>query len=107
MTKENLTPPDINQFLDDMLIEAGFDKEKSNFELLRSQLETAMTDTIMTQLFALLTEEQREKISQLVDSNSGDKVQEYLLSSLPDYENILGDIIRRFRDDYIANMKSK
>ena len=64
-------------FLNDLLIQAGFNPEEDNFEELKDELEPILIDRIMVRVFEKLTEPQRKEVMKIFE-----EVQEEYLANM-------------------------
>ena len=71
-------------FLNDLLLEAGFDPQKDDFEELKSDIEPILMDRIMMKVFETLSPAQRKDV--------------------PNYDDFLAQIFEDFRDEYLRNL---
>lgn len=92
-------------FLNDTLLKMGFDPEKSDFDLLKADMEPVLMDTIMTAVLAKLTPEQREKVDELFTAEKEAEALEYIETAIPDYDDFLADVFEKFQQDRINDMK--
>lgn len=92
-------------FLNDLLMKAGFVPEEDDFDQLKAELEPLLMDTIMTKVFEALSNEQREKVMKLFDAGKEAEALEKIETMIPDYDNFLADVFQQFWDDYLKNME--
>ncbi len=108
MTKNNnehLEEAYEEDFLNNLLIKAGFIPEEDDFDQLKAELEPLLMDTIMTKVFEALSDEQREIVMKLFDAGKEAEALEKIEKLIPDYDNFLADVFQEFQDDYLANME--
>lgn len=92
-------------FLNDLLLEAGFDPEEDDFDQLKVELEPVLMDRIMTSVFDALTDPQRKEIMKLFDAGKEAEALEKIEKLIPDYDNFLAEVFANFHDEYLANME--
>ncbi len=92
-------------FLNYLLVEAGFNPEEDDFDQLKAELDPLLMDTIMTKVFEALSDEQRETVMKLFDAGKEAQALEKIETLIPDYDNFLAGIFEEFHDDYLANME--
>lgn len=92
-------------FINDILLEAGFNPEKDNFDELRKDIEELLMDRIMERVFDELSQEQKGKVISLFEKGEEDKALMEIETMIPDYDNFLADIFQEFRDDYLREVK--
>lgn len=93
-------------FLNDTLRKAWFNPQEDDFELLRSDLEPILQDRMMiTLLSALPTQENKDKVMELLDSGKEKEAFAMMETYIPNYEDVLGDMYQEFQDEYVEGMK--
>ena len=92
-------------FLNDLLLEAGFDPEEDDFDQLKAELEPVLMDRIMTSVFDALTDPQRKEIMKLFDAVKEAEALEKIEKLIPDYDIFLAEVFANFHDEYLANME--
>lgn len=92
-------------FLNDLLMKAGFIPEEDDFDQLKAELEPLLMDTIMTKVFEALSNEQRDEVMKLFDAGKEAEALEKIETMIPDYDNFLADVFQQFWDDYLKNME--
>ncbi len=108
MTKNNnqhLEESYEEDFLNNLLFEAGFNPEEDDFDHLKAELEPLLMDTIMTKVFEALSDEQRETVMKLFDAGKEAEALEKIENLIPDYDNFLAGVFEEFHDEYLNNMK--
>jgi hypothetical protein len=92
-------------FLNDLLLEAGFDPEEDDFDQLKAELEPVLMDRIMASVFEALSESQRQEVMKLFDAGKEAEALEKIEKLIPDYDNFLAEVFVNFHDEYLANME--
>ncbi len=92
-------------FLNYLLLEAGFIPEEDDFDQLKAELEPLLMDTIMTKVFETLSDDQREEVMKLFDAGKEAEALQKIEKMIPDYDNFLADVFQQFGDDYLANIE--
>lgn len=92
-------------FLQNLLIEAGFDPEEDDFDQLKAELEPVLMDTMMTAVFEALSDAQRKEVMKLFDAGKEAEALSKIETMIPDYDNFLADVFQKFGDEYLANME--
>jgi len=83
-------------FLNDLLMKAGFIPEEDDFDQLKAELEPLLMDTIMTKVFEALSNEQRDEVMKLFDAGKEAEALEKIETMIPDYDNFLADVFQQF-----------
>lgn len=95
-----------DMFLNDTLQRAGFNPLEDDFELLREDLEPVLQERVMLRLLsALPTEDNRNKVMELLDTWKWEEAFDMMEEMIPNYEDLLGDIYQEFQDEYLEGMK--
>ena len=92
-------------FLNDLLIQAGFNPEEDNFEELKEELEPILIDRIMVRVFEKLTEPQRKEVMKLFDAEKEAEALEKIEKLIPNYDEFLAGVFEEFQEEYLANME--
>ena len=92
-------------FLSDLLMQAGFNPEEDNFEELRAELEPILIDRIMVRVFEKLTEPQRKEVMKLFDAEKEAEALEKIEKLIPNYDEFLAGVFEEFQEEYLANME--
>ncbi|PZM85600.1 MAG: hypothetical protein DLD55_06465 [candidate division SR1 bacterium] len=75
-------------FLNYLLVEAGFDPEEDDFDQLKAELEPLLMDAIMTKVFEALSDPQREEVMKLFDAGKEAEALAKIEKMIPDYDTI-------------------
>ena len=70
-------------FLNDLLLEAGFDPEEDDFDQLKAELEPVLMDRIMASVFEALSESQRQEVMKLFDAGKEAEALEKIEKLIP------------------------
>lgn len=108
MTKNNnehLDEMHEEDFLNNLLLEAGFDPEEDDFDQLKAELEPVLMDRIMVRVFEALSEAQRQEVMKFFDAEKEAEALEKIEKLIPDYDNFLAGVFEEFHDEYLANME--
>ena len=92
-------------FLNDLLMQAGFNPEEDNFEELKDELEPILIDRIMVRVFEKLTEPQRKEMMKLFDAEKEAEALEKIEKLIPNYDEFLAGVFEEFQEEYLANME--
>ena len=92
-------------FLNDLLMQAGFNPEEDNFEELKDELEPILIDRIMVRVFEKLTELQRKEVMKLFDAEKEAEALEKIEKLIPNYDEFLAGVFEEFQEEYLANME--
>ena len=92
-------------FLNDLLMQAGFNPEEDNFEELKDELEPSLIDRIMVRVFEKLTEPQRKEVMKLFDAEKEAEALEKIEKLIPNYDEFLAGVFEEFQEEYLANME--
>ena len=92
-------------FLNELLMKAGFNPEEDNFEELKDELEPILIDRIMVRVFEKLTEPQRKEVMKLFDAEKEAEALEKIEKLIPNYDGFLAGVFEEFQEEYLANME--
>ncbi len=96
---------DIDSFIESLLIEVWFDKNKTNFDIVWSQLKASLIDDIVTATLVQFETIEQDELERHIRNNNFDVLDRYLSEKFPWYDDMLWDVVEKFRKDYIASMK--
>lgn len=95
-----------DQFLDEMLIEAWFEKDDA-LDLLKEDLKPILQERIMLHIYQELNEEQANNVSKLLEENDIETLDAFLRQNINDFDDFLMEIYAQFEDEYLENMKTQ
>ncbi len=93
------------QFLDELLLEAWFTQD-DNLDLLKDELRPVLQERITMSVYSELTQEQRDTVTELLDHNKPEELNEYLEDIIPDYQEKMMEVYADFEDEYLENMEA-
>ena len=102
---QHLSESHEEDFLNDLLMQAGFNPEEDNFEELKDELEPILIDRIMVRVFEKLTEPQRKEVMKLFDAEKEAEALEKIEKLIPNYDEFLAGVFEEFQEEYLANME--
>lgn len=102
---QHLSEAHEEDFLNDLLMQAGFNPEEDNFEELKDELEPILIDRIMVRVFEKLTEPQRKEVMKLFDAEKEAEALEKIEKLIPNYDEFLAGVFEEFQEEYLANME--
>lgn len=94
-----------DQFLDELLLEAGFTAD-DNLDLLKEELKPLLQERITMSIYNQLDQEQKDTVTEMLDHNQIDELNEYLEKIIPDYQEKMVEIYADFEEEYLENMES-
>jgi hypothetical protein len=94
-----------DQFLDELLLEAGFTAD-DNLDLLKEELKPLLQERITMSIYNQLGQEQKDTVTEMLDHNQLDELNEYLEKIIPDYQEKMMEIYADFEEEYLENMES-
>ncbi|MFZ2151118.1 MAG: hypothetical protein WAZ12_05320 [Candidatus Absconditicoccaceae bacterium] len=94
-----------DQFLDELLLEAGFTAD-DNLELLKEELKPLLQERITMSIYNQLDQEQKDTVTEMLDHNQLDELNEYLEKIIPDYQEKMMEVYADFEEEYLENMES-
>ena len=100
MPHQHLEETHETDFLNDLLLEAGFDPQKDDFEELKSDIEPILMDRIMMKVFETLSPAQRKDVMKLFDAGKEAEALEKIENLIPNYD----DFWLRFLKIFVMNI---
>ena len=94
-----------DQFLDELLLEAGFTTD-DNLDLLKEELKPLLQERITMSIYNQLDQEQKDTVTELLDHNQIEELNEYLEKIIPDYQEKMMEVYADFEEEYLENMES-
>ncbi len=94
-----------DQFLDELLLEAGFTSD-DNLDLLKEELKPLLQERITMSIYNQLGQEQKDTVTEMLDHNQLDELNEYLETIIPDYQEKMMEVYADFEEEYLENMES-
>lgn len=92
-------------FIYNLLIEAGYSLEKDDFEGLKEEIEPLLMDKIISRVFEELSNEQRKEIMKLFDAKQEAEALSKVEKMIPDYDNFLEEVFQEFAEEYLRTVK--
>ncbi|MDD3262287.1 MAG: hypothetical protein PHR61_00405 [Candidatus Absconditabacteria bacterium] len=93
----------IQEFIVDMLIEAGFHPE--DHEDLIKEIEPILLKRIITKIALKLAPEQREEAELLLSKADSQGFNALCQKAIPNYEEYFVEILKEFEEGYLSNFK--
>lgn len=94
------------QFLDELLLEAWFTAD-DNLDLLKEDLRPVLQERIVMSVYNELNQEQKDSVTDLLDNNKIEELNEYLEDTVTDYKEKIMEVYADFEDEYLENMESE
>lgn len=94
-----------DQFLDELLMEAGF-TAADNLDLLKEELKPLLQERITMSIYNQLDQEQKDTVTEMLDHNQIEELNEYLEKIIPDYQEKMMEVYADFEEEYLENMES-
>ena len=86
-------------FIYNLLIEAGYSPDKDDFESLKEEMEPLLMDKIISRVFEELSNDQRKEIMKLFDAKKEAEALEKIEKMIPDYDNFLEEVFQEFAEE--------
>ena len=100
---------DDEQFMNELLMAAGFDPEEDDFELLKLDLEPILAERVMLKVYdALPTDADRARFDEFMDEAnpfSEEEFMKFLQSKIPDFDEFMAQVHLEFQEEYLEVMK--
>lgn len=92
-----------DQFLDDMLLKAWFEKD-DDLDLLKEDLQPLLQERIMLHIYQALNDDEIAEVTKFLNDNKLDDLDAYIRKIIPNYDDFLMEIYAQFEDEYLENM---
>ena len=93
-------------FLNDTLTKAWFNPKEDDFELLRADLQPVLEERVLIKILsALPSEDDKQKVMTLLDQGKEKEAFAIAETLIPNYEDMLGDTLQEFQDEYLESME--
>lgn len=101
MAKNKISKSFQEEFLDDLVKQAGFTPEE--WELIKGDLRPILQERIMLQLYKSLPQEQVDKVWKFFEQEKYSELTDFLKKFIPNLEEFLMEIYAEFEDEYLEN----
>lgn len=101
MAKNKISKSFQEEFLDDLVKQAGFTPEE--WELIKGDLRPILQERIMLQLYKSLPQEQVDKVWKFFEQEKYSELTNFLKKFIPNLEEFLMEIYAEFEDEYLEN----
>ncbi len=110
MTKKEINHEAVEEvfeedFLNNLLVQAWFDPEEDDFDMLKAELEPVLMDRIITRVFEELNDAQRKEVMKLFDEKKEAEALTKIEKMIPNYDDFLANIFEEFQEEYLRNME--
>ena len=101
MAKNKISKSFQEEFLDDLVKQAGFTPEE--WELIKGDLRPILQERIMLQLYKSLPQEQVDKVWKFFEQEKYSELTDFLKKFIPNLEEFLMEIYAEFEYEYLEN----
>ena len=92
-------------FIYNLLLEAGYSPDKDDFDVLKEEIEPLLMDKIISRVFEELSNEQRKEVMKLIDAKKEAEALHRIEKMIPDYDNFLEEVFQEFAEEYLRTVK--
>ena len=103
MAKNKVSKSFQEEFLDDLVKQAGFTPEE--WELIKWDLRPILQERIMLSIFRELNEKQTDKVWKFFEQDKYEELTEFLMKAIPNFDKFMMEIYALFEDEYLENFK--
>jgi hypothetical protein len=100
---------DDEQFLDELLVTAGFNPQEDDFDLLKEDLRPLLSERITLKLYGMLpSEADRAAFDAMMTSDDDvafEQLYDFLTTRIPDFDEAMDAIYLEFQHEYLEAMK--
>jgi len=94
-----------DDFIYNLLIEAGYSPDKDDFDSLKEEIEPLLMDKIVSRVFEELSNDQRREIMKLFDAKKEAEALSKVEKMIPDYDNFLEEVFEEFAQEYLKTIE--
>lgn len=94
-----------DDFIYNLLIEAGYSPDKDDFDSLKEEIEPILMDKIISRVFEELSNDQRREIMKLFDAKKEAEALSKFEKMIPDYDNFLEEVFEEFAQEYLKTIE--
>jgi Mg/Co/Ni transporter MgtE len=94
-----------DDFIYNLLIEAGYSPDKDDFDSLKEEVEPLLMDKIISRVFEELSNDQRREIMKLFDAKKEAEALSKVEKMIPDYDNFLEEVFEEFAQEYLKTIE--
>jgi hypothetical protein len=99
-----LTPSFQEQFLDQLLADAGFEVE--DFSLLKDDLRPVLQERVIMHMYSQLDTAQVDTVWWFLNSKDYNGLNSYLKIVIPNFDEFMMEIYAQFEDEYLEDMNN-
>ena len=92
-------------FIYNLLLEAGYSPDKDDFDVLKEEIEPLLMDKIISRVFEELSNDQRKEVMKLFDAKKESEALNRIVKMIPDYDNFLEEVFQEFAEEYLRTVK--
>ena len=105
MAENNISKNFQEEFLDDLIKEAGFEPEDA--DLIKEDLRPILQERIMLSIYSVLKDEQIEQVGKYFEQEKYSELTEFLKWVIPNFEDFISEVYAQFEDEYLENFKEE
>lgn len=103
MAETNISKTFQEEFLDELIKEAGFEPEDA--DLIKEDLRPILQERIMLSIYSVITDEQIEQVWKYFEQEKYSELTEFLKWIIPNFEDFISEVYAQFEDEYLENFK--
>ena len=100
-----------DQFLDELLVTAGFDPKEDDLEILKQDLLPVLEEKIILKLYeALPTQEDRERFDTIMTTDeeiASEGLHDFFVEKIPNFDDFMADVYLEFQEEYLSAMNEE
>jgi len=103
MAENNISKNFQEEFLDDLIKEAGFEPE--DVDVIKEDLRPILQERIMLSIYSVLKDDQIEQVWKYFEQEKYSELTEFLKWVIPNFEDFISEVYAQFEDEYLENFK--
>lgn len=103
MAENNISKNFQEEFLDELIKEAGFEPEDA--DLIKEDLRPILQERLMLSIYSVLNDEQIEQVWKYFEQEKYSELTEFLKWVIPNFEDFISEVYAQFEDEYLENFQ--
>jgi len=103
MAENNISKNFQEEFLDDLIKEAGFEPE--DVDVIKEDLRPILQERIMLSIYSVLKDDQIEQVWKYFEQEKYSELTEFLKWVIPNFEDFISEVYAQFEDEYLENFQ--
>lgn len=105
MAENNISNNFQEEFLDELVKQAGFEAEDS--DLIKDDLRPILQERIMLSIYSVLNEAQIDQVWKYFEQEKYSELTEFLKWVIPNFDDFISEIYAQFEDEYLEGFQEE